>query len=54
MFKIFFITIFFILIFVWEVPKLIREKEMKELILFSFLGFIGYILSIFAVMSSFI
>lgn len=54
MFKMILITIIFMMIFAWEFPKLRREKERKELVLFSFLGLIGYVLSILVVMASFI
>lgn len=54
MFKILFIIIFFLILFAIEIPKLIRKKEIKELLVFSFLGLIGFILSILMVIRSFI
>jgi hypothetical protein len=54
MFKILLITIIFIMIFAWEIPQLRREKERKELVLFSLLGIIGYVLNIMVVMASFL
>ncbi|MGM7724010.1 hypothetical protein [uncultured Metabacillus sp.] len=54
MFKILLIVIIFIVIFASEVPKLIKKKEIKELFVFSFLGLIGFILSILVVVRSFI
>jgi Co/Zn/Cd efflux system component len=54
MFKILLIIVIFIIIFAWEIPKLIKKKEIKELLVFSFLGLIGFILSILVVMRGFI
>jgi hypothetical protein len=54
MFKYLLIVVIFMIIFAWEVPKLIKGKEIKELIVFTFLGIIGFILSIFVVIKSFI
>ncbi|WP_156178216.1 hypothetical protein [Bacillus sp. SA1-12] len=54
MFKIILIVVIFIIIFASEIPKLIKKKEIKELLVFSFLGLIGFILSILVVLRSFI
>ncbi|MGM0876003.1 MAG: hypothetical protein ACQEWV_14790 [Bacillota bacterium] len=54
MFKIMLIVVIFLIIFAWEIPKLVRKKEIKELLVFSFLGLIGFILSILVVVRSFI
>lgn len=54
MFKIFFMVIIFAGIFYWETPMLLRKKEIKELIVFSVLTLIGFILSIVAIKLEFI
>jgi O-antigen ligase len=54
MFKILMIILIFIALFAWEAPQLIRKKEIKELVVFSFLALIGLALSILAVIRSFI
>jgi hypothetical protein len=54
MFKILLIIVIFLVIFAFEIPKLIKKKELKELLVFSFLGLIGFILSIIVVVRSFI
>ncbi|MBO1513020.1 hypothetical protein [Metabacillus bambusae] len=48
------IFVIFVIIFAFEIPKLVRKKEIKELIVFSCLGLIGFILSIMLVIRSFI
>nr|WP_263324175.1 hypothetical protein [Neobacillus sp. Marseille-Q6967] len=54
MLKIFMMILIFVILFSWEVPKLLRKREMKELVVFSFLALIGLVLSIFVVIRSFI
>lgn len=54
MLKIFLIIIIFVSLFAWEVPHLIRRKEVKELVVFSLLMLIGLALSLLTVIRSFI
>ncbi|MFC0270550.1 hypothetical protein ACFFIX_03650 [Metabacillus herbersteinensis] len=54
MLKIMMIIAIFVAILAWEVPQLIRKKEIKELVVFSFLTLIGLALSILLVRQSFI
>lgn len=54
MFKFLMIILIFVAIFAWEAPQLIRKKEIKELVVFSFLSLIGLVLSILVVIRSFI
>lgn len=54
MLKILMMILIFVTLFAWEVPKLLRKREMKELVVFSFLALIGLVLSIFVVIRSFI
>lgn len=54
MLKIFLIILIFIILFAWEIPQLIRRKEMKELVVFSLLMLIGIALSILTIIRSFI
>lgn len=54
MFKIILVVLFFVGLIAWEAPQLIRKKEIKELIVFSFLLLIGLGLSIIAVVRSFL
>lgn len=54
MLKIFMMVIIFAGIFYWEAPGLIRNKEKKELIVFSILLSIGFALSIVAIRMDFI
>lgn len=46
MLKYLIITLIFIVIFIWETSGLLRKKEIKELIIFSFLTLIGLVLCI--------
>lgn len=54
MLKIFLIIFIFIILFAWEIPQLIKRKEMKELVVFSLLMLIGLALSILTIIRSFI
>lgn len=54
MFKILLIILIFGTLFAWEVPQLIRRKEMKELVVFLLLMLIGLALSILTAIRSFI
>jgi 4-hydroxybenzoate polyprenyltransferase len=54
MLKYFLIILIFVLLFVLEVPQLIKRKEMKELVVFSLLMLIGLALSILTIIRSFI
>ena len=54
MLKIFLIILIFIILFAWEIPQLIKRKEMKELVVFSLLMLIGLALSILTIIRSFI
>ncbi|MDQ0227515.1 hypothetical protein [Metabacillus niabensis] len=53
MLKYIIIFLTFAFIFAWEVPRLVRNKEKKELVIFSFLTLIGFGLSILAVFRGF-
>ncbi|WP_240252479.1 hypothetical protein [Fredinandcohnia quinoae] len=44
----------FVIIFAWEAPQLLRKKEIRELVVFSFLLLIGLALGIFSVVRAFI
>jgi ABC-type Mn2+/Zn2+ transport system permease subunit len=52
--KIFIMIFIFVSLFAWEVPHLIRKKEIKELVVFSILAVIGFALSIALIIKSFI
>ncbi|WP_180960369.1 hypothetical protein [Neobacillus cucumis] len=52
--KIGLIILIFASLLAWEVPLLIRNKEIKELVVFSILFVIGFVLSIAVIMKSFI
>ncbi|WP_175596701.1 hypothetical protein [Bacillus sp. MRMR6] len=54
MLKILMMISIFAILFAWEVPQLVRKREMKELVVFSFLALIGLVLSIFVVIRAFI
>jgi uncharacterized membrane protein YsdA (DUF1294 family) len=54
MLKILLMTLIFGTIFAWEVPQLVRKKEIKELVVFSLLMLIGLALSILMMIRSFI
>ncbi|MEH7491589.1 hypothetical protein [Neobacillus niacini] len=54
MLKILMMILIFGVIFAWEIPQLVRKKEVKELVVFSFLALIGLALSILMVVRSFI
>lgn len=43
------IALVFVVIFIWETSGLLRKKEIKELIIFSFLTLIGLVLCIIGV-----
>jgi hypothetical protein len=53
MLKIFFVILTFVVLFLWEASKLIKKKEIKELIVFSILSIIGLALSILVVIRSY-
>lgn len=46
MLRSFIITLVFVVIFIWETPGLWIKKEIKELIIFSFLTLVGFVLCI--------
>lgn len=54
MLKIILIILIFVTLFAWEVPQLIKKKEMKELVVFSLLMLIGLALSILTIIRSFV
>lgn len=54
MFKIFLVIFTFVTLFSWEALRLIRKKEIKELVVFSILSLIGLAMSIMVVIRSFI
>jgi hypothetical protein len=54
MLKILLIILIFAVILAWEIPQLVSKREMKELVVFSFLALIGLALSILMVVRSFI
>jgi len=54
MFKIFLVIFTFVLIFSWEALRLIRKREIKELVVFSILSLIGLALSIMVIIRSFV
>jgi hypothetical protein len=54
MLKILLMILIFGVIFAWEIPQLVRNRERKELVVFSFLALIGLALSILMVIRSFI
>lgn len=53
MLKILVIIVIFGTIFAWEAPQLVRRKEMKELVVFSVLMFIGLAFSILTMIQQF-
>lgn len=54
MLKIFILALVFVAIYSWEARQLIMKKEIKELVVFSFLILIGFALSILLVVKSYI
>ena len=54
MLKIFLMILIFVTLIAWEVPQLVKRKELKELVVFSLLMLIGLALSVLAIIRSFI
>lgn len=49
MIKVILVLLFFALLTVWDIPELARDKQKKELIVYSVLMFIGFVLSMLVV-----
>lgn len=54
MLKILLIFLIFVSLYVWEALNLLKKREKKELAVFSFLMIIGFALSLFMIIRSFI